>query len=955
MEQALQALQALYSSPDPATKKEADEWLTKFQQTPTAWQVADQILSSNEAPVQFRFFAAQTMRTKVQFDWYELPVESYSNLRDSLLGHIDRFRAPEHQSIHTMLAVAIADLAIQMDAAWPNAVGHLFERFGTSGESYATLLEVMRMLPEENMNLKLMTDSDKRSNSKDRLQQATPQVVQFLLTLQCPTLQAKQKVLECFLSWIKFTNLQANDIAQNPMIPECFKYILEGGDLSETATDIIIEVLRMSSLDLAFFQPVIKVILEHLGGLMSKFEALLARGVHNSAEADQDGLLQICRIYVETGECLVPLIMEQGSNPEVLNILKVIMRCTDLPGQEISSIPLDFWNRLTDEICRHGQADVKMEQFHMLYLELVSIVIRRVTLPSDEDPFAADDDTIAYRGRMLALVEDCIEVLSANTALDHVLKSLQEGQRLGVPAQEAHFFCLTAVGPRAEVRDASVLWQLIQSLPPLILQQVPENSSDGVLLHYAKKTAIELLGHLAKWLKTRPEFLRSALEMISSLLLSSAPAGSPPNVLERTKQVQQAASIAFKEICVGGKQHLQDLVPQLVQLYTMTMALPIRMHLFVVEGLGTVVAQLKQDDIFRNSLEQLVTPLVNGLTSEREKPQVISEILDRLTTVIRLLDVKAGSAKAAAVGMLISNTFWPLIRQTYSQHAADAKVVEKSCRLLKHSMRCVPDLFKPMVPAVASTLVPAFQSHQHSSYLYSAEILANTYAKDPEVVPVLTQLFNSLSSTGLQCLLAARERLEEFTELVEDFYGMFERYLRYAPTIVLEAPSLPAVLQLWHIVIFVQQKDAIEAVIAFVETVLCHVAESHGHRRGFVGEGRFNGQLGGLLRPHVLQVGPGFVQSLFRLIAGVPTRFVQEAIPSLMENLREAFSQEFASWLELGLQQLPPSVASKAEQQKIGEQLLRGDRRQVYDGIKDLCYRCEQVALRNRSTEDRKR
>ena len=29
----------------------------------------------------------------------------------------------------------------------------------------------------------------------------------------------------------------------------------------------------------------------------------------------------------------------------------------------------------------------------------------------------------------------------------------------------------------------------------------------------------------------------------------------------------QAASMAFKEICVGGKLHLQDLVPQLTQLY----------------------------------------------------------------------------------------------------------------------------------------------------------------------------------------------------------------------------------------------------------------------------------------------------------------------------------------------------------------------------------------------------
>ncbi|CAE8742581.1 unnamed protein product, partial [Polarella glacialis] len=450
MDQALQALQALYSSPDPATKKEADDWLTKFQQTPAAWQVVDSLLSSGDAPMQFRFFAAQTMRTKVQFDFYELPAESYGSLRDSLLGHIDRFRAAEFQPIHTMLAIALADLAIQMDHAWPNVVQTLFERFGQNPDSFPTLLEVMRMLPEENNNLKLMTDSFKREHCKERLQSATSQVVQFLLNLQCPSIQAKRKVLECFLSWIKFTNLQANDIAQNPFLPECFKYVVEGGDLSETATDIIIEVLRMCSLDLSFFQPVIQVILQHITGLRSKFDALLGRGAQAALDADQDGLLQICRIYVETGECLVPLIMAQSNDAQVVGILQVILRCTDLPSQEISSIPLEFWHRLAHEVCRHPETDAKIDQFQGVYVELLSIMLRRCTLSMNEDPFQADDEVTAYRQRFLGLAEDSLEILTPNTAMEHVLKSLQEGQSHGVAVQEAHFFALTSVGARAE-------------------------------------------------------------------------------------------------------------------------------------------------------------------------------------------------------------------------------------------------------------------------------------------------------------------------------------------------------------------------------------------------------------------------------------------------------------------------------------------------------------------------
>jgi len=944
--QAVQALQALYGSTDPATQKQADDWLTQFQQTAAAWKVADEILSRADTPVQFRFFAAHTMRTKVQFDFYELPVNSHVSLRDSLLNHIEKFKAPDSHAIHTQLAIAIADLAIQMNEAWPNPVQNLFEKYGQTPESYATLLEIIQMLPEENANHKLMTDTHKRVASRERLEQCAPQVLQFVLTLQCPSLQAKKRVLECFLSWIKFTTLQPAEIAQNPIIPECIKYITEGGqfrDLSESATDIVIEVLRMSSTNVVAYQPVIQVVLSLLGGLRAKLEVLVGNGELATVEANEDEILQICRIYVETGECLVPCIMQQSNNPEVADILRVILRCTDLPLQETSSIPLEFWHRLAHEVCRHPEIDAKIDQFQGMYLELLSVVIKQCRVDASGDPFQADDDFIHYRNRMLNLAEDCLEILTPNTALEHVLKSLQDGQRQGVTLQEAHFFCLTCVGARAEVREGSVLWQLIQSLPPLIAQTVQEEAPEAALLHYTKKTAIELLGRLSGWVKTKPYFLRSALDMIS-VLLDAAPAASPAHILERNKQLQQAASMAFQSICAGGRQLLQDLIPQLTQVYLKTMQLPIRMHLFIVDGVASVVVHLKQDEEFKKGLEQLVGPLVNGLNSERERPQVLSEILDRLTMIIRQVDVTPGSSRAANVGTLISTAFWPLVRQTLVSHPGDPKVVEKSCRLLKHSMRCVKDLFKPHVPEVAQTLVNAFRQHQHSSYLYSAEILANTYPSDPEIVPVLTELFRELSQIGLQCLVNAQDRLEEITELVEDFFGMFDRYLRYVPMIVLEAPTLHPTLQTWHRVIFVQQKDAIEAIIAFIEAVLNSIAEA---QRGSSRKERV--RIGQLLQPHILQVGPEFVEAIFKLIASVPTRVTQESLPSVLEHVRSAFPQEYPRWLEAGLQHLPPSVASDAEKMQIGSNLLQMD--DVYDIVQDLCYRCEQVALRNRSNQ----
>ena len=75
------------------------------------------------------------------------------------------------------------------------------------------------------------------------------------------------------------------------------------------------------------------------------------------------------------------------------------------------------------------------------------------------------------------------------------------------------------------------------------------------------------------------------------------------------------------------------------------------------------------------------------------------------------------------------------------------------------------------------------------------------------------------------------------------------------------------------------------------------------------------------------QVAPGFVQAIFRLIAGVPTKYVQESIPSILapwvkwfaawisivvywlciseDHIRLAFVQEFPQWLEAGSESPP--------------------------------------------------
>lgn len=104
----IQAIKTLYHDPDPASKESASTWLGQLQSSVLAWKVSDDLLLAR-VDVETCYFAAQTLRTKLQHSFHELSAESYASLKDSLLNHIVTIN---ETVIQTQLALAIVYLAI---------------------------------------------------------------------------------------------------------------------------------------------------------------------------------------------------------------------------------------------------------------------------------------------------------------------------------------------------------------------------------------------------------------------------------------------------------------------------------------------------------------------------------------------------------------------------------------------------------------------------------------------------------------------------------------------------------------------------------------------------------------------------------------------------------------------------------------------------------------------------
>lgn len=85
VESTLSAVRALYHHSDPSAKGAASARLQALQRSVHAWKISDELLH-RKADVESCYFAAQTMRTKIQTDFAELPPEAHESLKDSLMG-----------------------------------------------------------------------------------------------------------------------------------------------------------------------------------------------------------------------------------------------------------------------------------------------------------------------------------------------------------------------------------------------------------------------------------------------------------------------------------------------------------------------------------------------------------------------------------------------------------------------------------------------------------------------------------------------------------------------------------------------------------------------------------------------------------------------------------------------------------------------------------------------------
>uniref|UniRef100_A0A2K6U3M0 Transportin 3 n=1 Tax=Saimiri boliviensis boliviensis TaxID=39432 RepID=A0A2K6U3M0_SAIBB len=594
-----QAVQALYHDPDPSGKERASFWLGELQRSVHAWEISDQLLQIRQ-DVESCYFAAQTMKMKIQTSFYELPTDSHASLRDSLLTHIQNLKDLS-PVIVTQLALAIADLALQMPS-WKGCVQTLVEKYSNDVTSLPFLLEILTVLPEEVHSRSLRIGANRRT-----------EIIEDL----------------AFYSSTVVSLLQQDKTSSN---------------LHEAASDCVCSALYA-----------IENVETNLPLAMQLFQGVLTleTAYHMAvAREDLDKVLNYCRIFTELCETfLEKIVCTPGQGLGDLRTLELLLICAGHPQYEVVEISFNFWYRLGEHLYKTN--DEVIHGIFKAYIQrLLHALARHCQLEPDHEGVPEEtDDFGEFRMRVSDLVKDLIFLIGSMECFAQLYSTLKEGNPPW-EVTEAVLFIMAAIAksvdPKkpfnnamchhrllfgqnitSEISNCEYLLSVLRENNPTLVEvlegvvRLPETVHTAV-----RYTSIELVGEMSEVVDRNPQFLDPVLGYLMKGLCE--------------KPLASAAAKAIHNICSVCRDHMAQHFNGLLEIARSldSFLLSPEAAVGLLKGTALVLARLPLEKITEclSELCSVQVMALKKLLSQEPSNGISSDptvFLDRLAVIFR--------------------------------------------------------------------------------------------------------------------------------------------------------------------------------------------------------------------------------------------------------------------------------------------------------------------------------
>ncbi|XP_015581100.1 transportin MOS14 [Ricinus communis] len=813
-----EALNALYHHPDEVLRSKADEYLQDIQRSIDAWQVADNLLHDSTSNMETLIFCSQTLRSKVQRDYEELPSEAFGPLRTSLTTLLKKFhRGPP--KVRTQISIAVAALAVQVPAEdWGDGgiVNWLKDEMNSHPEYIPGFLELLTVLPEEVFNYKIAARPERRRQFEKELT-SQMEVALNILTACLKINELKEQVLEAFASWLRLRHgTPGSVLSSHPLVLTALSS-LNSELLSEAAVNVISELIHYTtsgnSGGISIQMPLIQVLVPQVMSLKEQLR---------DPSKDEEDVKAIARLFADMGDSYVELIAT-GSD-EAMMIVNALLEVASHPEYDIASMTFNFWHSLQviltkrdsytsfgDETSIKAERSRRLLVFRSAYESLVSLVSFRVQYPQDYQNLSIEDlkDFKHTRYAVADVLIDAASVLNGDATLKILYVKLAEAQACWAnghsewrPA-EAALFCIRAISNYVSIAEAEVL--------PKVMSLLLELPHQPQLL----QTVCLTIGAYSKWLSAASDGL-PLLSSVMRILMHG---------MGTSEDSAAAAAVAFRHICDDCRRKLCGYLDDLYSIYHRALIgegnfrISAEDSLHVVEALSMVITELPPDQA-KQALEQLCLPVVTSLqgvinqgpeTLEKRPARELTVHIDRLAYIFRY--VTHPEAVADAIQRL-----WPLFKAIFDLRAWDMRTMESLCRACKYAVRTSGRFMGITIGAMLEEIQALYQQHHQPCFLYLSSEVIKIFGSDPSCACYLTNLIEALFKRTI-CLLT---NIKDFTarpDIADDCFLLASRCIRYCPQLFVTSTVFPLLVDCSMIGITVQHREASNSILTFLSDI----------------------------------------------------------------------------------------------------------------------------------------
>ncbi|KAK7398420.1 Nuclear import receptor [Neonectria punicea] len=901
-------------------KKQAHEYLERFQKSNDSWATIVGILQSDAEP-EATLFAAITLRGKITYDLStQVPPSDLPALRSQILLLLKHF-ASGPKPIRVQLCVCLAILAIQMKE-WNDVLASVVQSLGDSPESHACILDFLRVLPEEVTEGRKITlsEEDLAARTQALLGDNADQVIQLLINYSqsSPAAAQNPQLMECITSWLR--EVPVANVVKSPLLDIVFNGVTSD-QCSQEASECLCTMLRETS-DVDESQEIIEVLFPRIISIQPQ----IAKAAE---EEDTEALKALTKVFATAAESWVVGIARQPTHfrPLVDAVLECAVRDKE---QDVIEHTFNFWYELKLYLVLERYIQGRLELVDV-YSKLVDILLGHLRYPEPEsgnenDLFDGDREQEEkfreFRHQMGDTLKDSCEVMGVTDCLTKVLHAIQvwmskyasQVTDTSVPhwqELEAPLFAMRALGRMVDKDESLVLPQLM----PLLVQ-IPSHEK----LRFA---TIMVLGRYTEWTSAHPEYLEPQFNYIVTSFQSDS------------KEIIRAAALSLKFFCTDCKHLLSGQVLQLQTFYDQVLdKLPDLSKEEITEGVSTVVAVQPEEEIYR-LLKTYCDPLVQRLMAKANNATdddgklALADHLQLITIFVQNVVPPHNTGQENPAVKYWQEVF-PILSTVLDNFLTFTPICERVCRCWRNMVISYRTAMAPMLPDMANKLAIGFNNSREGCFLWVTSAILREFSEAREHVDQATTdniytFFEAQTTTFLRVMTELQPK--ELPDVIDDFFRLLIDALLYYPQRLVPSHLLRSIFEAAVYALTLEQRDPLSSTLHFLRDLLSYggdnPASSDGLPQAAAAEIRVT------IRALLATLGDNLVK---QVMAGMMITFPRDCFADgsgVLLALFELLPAETTEWVSRTIELLPQGTVSPVEANrlmtKIKEKLQSGD------------------------------